>query len=169
MTLKTTPGKPFPLGATMDAKGVNFAIYSENATAVELCLFNNETDQQETEVINITEKSGNIWHVYVPGLKPGQLYGYRIDGPYDPANGHRFNKNKLLIDPNAKAITKELKWDASLYGYEFGNEQEDLSFSTQDNVRRGRQCTSHWVILWHRVCYSSFQRSSSQNLSYQVR
>lgn len=140
MTLKTTPGKPFPLGATMDANGVNFAIYSENATAVELCLFGNETDQQETEAINITEKSGNIWHVYVPGLKPGQLYGYRIDGPYDPANGHRFNKNKLLIDPNAKAITKELKWDASLYGYEFGNEQEDLSFSTQDSAPHMPKC-----------------------------
>jgi len=140
MTLRTTPGKPFPLGATMDANGVNFAIYSENATAVELCLFSHETDQHETEAINITEKSGNIWHVYLPGIKPGQLYGYRIDGPYEPANGYRFNKNKLLIDPNAKAITRKLEWNESLYGYEIGNEQEDLSFSNQDSAPHMPKC-----------------------------
>lgn len=128
------PGSPFPLGATIDKNGVNFAIYSENATKVELCFFENDTDEQEKAVVNITEKTGNIWHVYLPGIKSGQLYGYRIDGPYEPANGHRFNKNKLLIDPNAKAITQNLKWDKAVYGYEWGNKDEDLSYSNENSA-----------------------------------
>ena len=132
MNLTILPGKPFPLGATVYKKGVNFALYSENATGVELCLFN--ADNSPGERIRMTEKTDLIWHVFIEGLKPGQLYGYRVDGPYEPENGHRFNPNKLLLDPYAKAISGTIEWDDSLFGYEIGNENEDLSFSETDSA-----------------------------------
>ena len=134
--MKTTvyPGKAFPLGATWDGKGVNFTLYSEYATLVELCLFNNEADETESAKITVTEQNDYIWHVYIPGLKPGQLYGFRVHGPYEPANGHRFNPNKLLIDPYAKAIAGNIEWDDSLFGYEVGNPDEDLNFSKTDSA-----------------------------------
>lgn len=128
------PGKPFPLGATWDEQGVNFAIYSENATAIELCLFKNPADDNESEKINVTERTGHIWHIYIPGLKPAQMYGYRVSGPYEPQNGHRFNPNKLLLDPYAKAISGTIEWNDALFGYKIGNEQEDLSFSETDSA-----------------------------------
>jgi len=132
MNLTILPGKPFPLGATVYKKGVNFALYSENATGVELCLFN--ADNSPGERIRMAEKTDLIWHVFIEGLKPGQLYGYRVEGPYEPENGHRFNPNKLLLDPYAKAISGTIEWDDSLYGYEIGNENEDLSFSETDSA-----------------------------------
>src|SRR5215216_2098503 len=113
MKITTYPGKSFPLGATWDGKGVNFTLYSENATGVELCLFNSPEDEVETAKIPITEYSELIWHIYIPGLKPGQLYGFRVSGPYQPGNGHRFNNNKLLLDPYAKAISGTINWDDS--------------------------------------------------------
>jgi isoamylase len=128
------PGKAFPLGATWDGNGVNFAIYSENATAVELCLFDDIEDELESQKIPVTERSNLIWHVYLPGIKPGQLYGYRIHGPYEPEKGHRFNHNKLLIDPYAKAISRPITWNDALFGYEMGNPDEDLSFSKSDSA-----------------------------------
>jgi glycogen operon protein len=128
------PGKPFPLGATWDNEGVNFALFTETATAVDLCLFTDPKDAVEAEKIPVTEKTGYIWHVYVPGLKPGQLYGYRVSGPYEPHNGLRYNNNKLLLDPYAKAISGTIEWNDALFGYEIGNEQEDLSFSTADSA-----------------------------------
>ena len=134
MKITTYPGKSFPLGATWDGNGVNFTLYSENATGVDLCLFNTSEDEVEYEKIPITEYSELIWHVYIPGLKPGQLYGYRVHGPYEPENGHRFNPNKLLIDPYAKAISGTINWDDSLFGYEIGSADEDLSFSETDNA-----------------------------------
>ncbi|WP_179413519.1 glycogen debranching protein GlgX [Mucilaginibacter sp. E4BP6] len=134
MDKKIYPGKPYPLGATWDGKGVNFALYTDNATGVELCLFNNKDDKTESQIIPVTERSHQVWHVYLPDLKPGQLYGYRVDGPYEPENGHRFNRNKLLIDPYAKAVAGIINWDDALYGYEIGNEQQDLSFSEVDSV-----------------------------------
>jgi isoamylase len=134
MKITTYPGKSFPLGATWDGKGVNFTLYSENATGVELCLFNAPDDEIESERIKITEYSELVWHVYIPGLKPGQLYGYRVSGPYEPENGHRFNPNKLLLDPYAKAISGTINWDDSLFGYEIGSPDEDLSFSETDNA-----------------------------------
>ncbi|WP_295711750.1 glycogen debranching protein GlgX [Mucilaginibacter sp.] len=134
MKITTYPGKSFPLGATWDGKGVNFTLYSENATGVELCLFNAPNDEIESERIQITEYSELIWHVYIPGLKPGQLYGYRVSGPYEPENGHRFNPNKLLLDPYAKAISGTINWDDSLFGYQIGSPDEDLSFSETDNA-----------------------------------
>lgn len=128
------PGNPFPLGATWDGEGTNFSVYSENATAVELCLFNSIQDETETIRVKMLERTGNIWHIYIPGIKPGQLYGFRVHGKYEPQNGHRFNPNKLLIDPNTKAIAGTIDWHDSLFGYEIGSEEEDLSFSTQDSA-----------------------------------
>ncbi len=125
-------GSPFPLGATWDGKGVNFALFSEYATGVSLCLFDEE--EREMVIIKIEERYHHIWHVYIPELKPGQLYGYRVNGYYDPAKGHRFNPNKLLLDPYAKAISGTVHWHDSLFGYEVGSEQEDLSFSTGDSA-----------------------------------
>jgi isoamylase len=131
---KVYPGSPYPLGATWDGKGVNFALYAENATGVELCLFNNQKDETEAVKIPITERSAQVWHVYIPDAKPGQLYGYRVHGAYDPAAGHRFNPNKLLIDPYAKAIAGKIEWNDALFGYEPGNEAQDLSMSEMDSA-----------------------------------
>ncbi len=128
------PGSPYPLGATWDGEGVNFAIFSENAEVIELCLFNDEKDASEAVRIPIKERDHHVWHVYIPGLKPGQLYGYRVHGPFNPINGFRFNPNKLLIDPYAKAISGTISWHDSLFGYELGNELEDLSFNKQDSA-----------------------------------
>jgi glycogen operon protein len=128
------PGYPFPLGANWDGQGVNFALYSENATAVELCLFDGENDTVEAARIRVKEQTNHIWHIYIPNLKPGQLYGYRVYGPYEPQNGHRFNPNKLLIDPYAKAISGTINWNDALFGYEMGHPEEDQSFSDLDSA-----------------------------------
>jgi isoamylase len=128
------PGKPYPLGANWDGQGVNFALYSDNATGVELCLYDSSVDVKDPEVrVKVTERTHQIWHCYLPGVKPGQLYGYRVHGPYEPENGHRFNANKVLIDPYAKAISGTIDWHDSLFGYELGHDKEDLSFSTTDS------------------------------------
>lgn len=134
MKLDTLPGKPFPLGATYDGAGVNFTLYNENATAVELCFFDRDDAVTQTAKINITERSDQIWHIYVKDVKPGQLYGYRVHGPYEPQNGHRFNPNKLLLDPYAKAISGTIEWHDALFGYEVGDSEEDLSFSEADSA-----------------------------------
>jgi len=132
--LDVHPGVAYPLGATWDGAGVNFALYSENAAAVELCLFDSPDDEKEVIKIKIRERSHQIWHVYIPGLKPGQLYAYRVHGPYEPENGHRFNANKLLIDPYAKAIAGKIEWDDALFGYIVNDEAADLSFSEVDSA-----------------------------------
>jgi glycogen operon protein len=132
--MKTYPGYPYPLGAILDKNGVNFALFAENATAVELCLFDSESDETETHRIKLTERSHHVWHIYVPGLKPGQLYGYRVSGPYEPQNGHRYNHNKVLLDPYAKAIAGIINWDDSLFGYDINSEEKDLSFSETDSA-----------------------------------
>ncbi|UEG55094.1 glycogen debranching protein GlgX [Mucilaginibacter daejeonensis] len=134
MKINNFPGKPYPLGATPDSKGVNFAIYASNATKVELCLFKTPQDEVEYIKIDIREHSHYIWHTYVPHLKPGQLYGFRVHGPYEPQNGLRFNPNKLLIDPYAKAISGTINWHDSLFSYDVYSEEKDLSFSTTDSA-----------------------------------
>lgn len=128
------PGKPFPLGANWDGDGINFTIYADNAVSVELCLFNSIYDETEVFKIKMWERSYHVWHVYVPGLKPGQLYGYRLHGKYEPEEGHRYNPYKLLIDPYAKAIAGTMEWNDSLFGYEIGHPDEDLSFSKTDSA-----------------------------------
>jgi glycogen operon protein len=128
------PGSPYPLGATWDGNGVNFAIFSANAEAIELCLFDTPDAPREAVRIPLTAQTDHVWHVYIPGLQPGQLYGYRVYGPYAPEQGHRFNPHKLLIDPYAKATTGPIKWDDATHGYEVGSEAEDLSFDERDSA-----------------------------------
>lgn len=134
MNTTVYPGSPFPLGATFDERGVNFAIYAENANGVDLCLFNSLDNETESVKIRIKERTHHIWHVYVPGLKPGQLYGYRVYGPYEPHNGFRFNPTKLLIDPYAKAISGTMQWHDALFGYELLHPESDLSFNDTDSA-----------------------------------
>jgi len=130
--MRVWPGKPYPLGATWDGAGVNFAIFSEYATKVELCLFDSPDDKKEASRIVLPEQTDMVWHGYLPDVEPGQLYGYRIHGPYEPQNGHRFNGNKVVFDPYAKAIGRDVRWDDSLFGYKMGH--DDLSFDDRDNA-----------------------------------
>jgi len=128
------PGEPYPLGATWDGNGVNFALYAENATGVELCLFADKDDDFESIKVKVLDRTHQIWHVYVPDILPGQLYGYRIYGPYDPESGARFNPFKLLVDPYAKAISGMVKWNDAVFGYQVGSDKTDLSFSSVDSA-----------------------------------
>jgi glycogen operon protein len=125
------PGKPYPLGATYDGIGVNFALFSENAESVELCLFDSIGYEKR---ILVKERTHKNWHVYLPGIKPGQLYGFRVHGPFDPQNGYRFNPNKLLMDPYAYSINGTIDWSDALFPYKIGDRDEDLSFSTSDSA-----------------------------------
>jgi isoamylase len=126
-------GVPFPLGATWNGVGVNFALFSAHATKVELCLFDS-TGREEIERIELPEYTDEVWHVFVPDLKPGAVYGYRVHGPYAPEEGHRFNPNKLLLDPYAKAHIGELKWAPEIFGYTLDHEDGDLSFDERDSA-----------------------------------
>ncbi len=132
--MRVWPGSSYPLGATWDGEGVNFALFSENATGVDLCLFDEPFGARETHRIPMRERTHGVWHVYLPDLRPGDLYGYRVHGPYEPLRGNRFNPNKLLIDPYAKAINGSIQWSDSLFGYEIGNGQADLSMDTRDSA-----------------------------------
>jgi len=127
------PGKPSPLGATLTGEGVNFALFSENATGVELCLFENPHDEKPSICIPVREHTDGVWHCFLPGVGPGQLYSYRVSGPYEPVAGHRFNPNKLLLDPYARAITGLIKWGEEMFGYQFGGDDPDLTQDTRDN------------------------------------
>jgi isoamylase len=119
-------GQPYPLGATWDGMGVNFALFSENATGVELCLFRTADDGTESQKVQVRERTNMVWHCYLPDVRPGQLYGYRVHGPYEPQNGHRFNPAKLLLDPYARAITGPIKWSDAVFPYKVGSPNEDL-------------------------------------------
>ncbi len=132
--MRIWPGKPYPLGATWDGMGVNFALFSECATKVELCFFDLKSSTQESNRVVLEEQTDQVWHGYLPFIKPGQLYGYRIHGPYDPQNGHRFNPNKVVLDPYAKAIGRDLKWDDSLFGYKLNDSAADLTFDESDSA-----------------------------------
>ncbi len=138
--IEVWPGSPYPLGATWDGEGVNFAIFSEHADRVELCLFDAEDDAEEKARIPFTEVTHQIWHAYFPNLKPGQLYGYRIHGPYEPREGQRFNPSKLLLDPYAKAITGTLDWDDALFSYTVGDPDDDLSYDERDSAPYVPKC-----------------------------
>ncbi len=132
-------GLPHPLGATWDGKGVNFALFSANATKVELCLFDH-AGKRETDRIELPEYTDQIFHGWVEGVTPGTPYGYRVHGIYAPEEGHRFNANKLLLDPYARAHTGELIWDSACYGYTIGHEDEDLSFDDRDSAEFMPKC-----------------------------
>jgi isoamylase len=127
-------GAPYPLGATWDGRGTNFALFSAHASKVELCLFDRE-GRRETQRVTLPERTDDVWHVYLSHVAPGQLYGYRVHGPYEPRAGHRFNPNKLLIDPYSKRLAGHFAWTDAHFGYRTGARQEDLSFDRRDNAR----------------------------------
>ncbi len=128
------PGAPYPLGASWDGTGVNFALFSEHATAVELCLFEGLDAPREAVRIPVTAQTDHVWHIYVRGLQPGQLYGYRVYGPYAPDEGHRFNPHKLLIDPYARALSSMIRWDDATHGYTILHPDEDRSYDERDSA-----------------------------------
>jgi isoamylase len=132
-------GKPYPLGATWDGEGVNFALFSENAEKVELCLFGPQ-GRRELQRIEMRDQTDLVWHCYLPEIRPGQGYGYRVYGPYDPARGHRFNPNNLLLDPYAKSITGPLRWSDAHFGYRVESKREDLSFDKGDSAPGMPKC-----------------------------
>ena len=134
MQPRVWPGRSNPLGATWDGGGVNFALFSEHATSVELCLFESAEDRIESSRVRLKEQTDRIWHVYLPDVRPGQLYGYRVHGPFDPPAGHRFNANKVLLDPYARAIGRGIGWSDAMFGHEFGNVAEDLQQDDRDNA-----------------------------------
>jgi glycogen operon protein len=159
--MKLWPGKPYPLGATWDGAGVNFSLFSENATKVELCLFDRNDDRRETR-IPMTEQTHQVWHVYLPEVRAGQFYGYRVHGPYEPQLGHRFNPSKLLLDPYAKAVAGTVRWSDGLFGYRIGDPQADLSYDDRDSAANMPKCVVvdpafSWgndmppAIPWHRT------------------
>jgi glycogen operon protein len=138
--MRTWPGTPYPLGATWDGEGVNFALFSEHATRVELCVFDRADAGEAIETIALPEATDDVWHVYLPDARPGMLYGYRVYGPYEPQEGHRFNPAKLLIDPYAKAITDNITWSDELFGYTIGDPEADLSRDDRDSAGAMPKC-----------------------------
>ncbi|GMU81712.1 MAG: glycogen operon protein GlgX homolog [Planctomycetota bacterium] len=132
--MRLWPGYPYPLGANWDGEGVNFSLFSEAATAVELCLFDAPRGAKETALIPLRERTHGVWHIYLPDVRPGQLYGYRVHGPYAPDHGSRFNPAKLLLDPYARAITGDIEWNDALFGYHMGDARGDLSWDPRDSA-----------------------------------
>ncbi|HEV3258286.1 MAG TPA: alpha-amylase family glycosyl hydrolase, partial [Gemmataceae bacterium] len=132
--MRVFPGQPYPLGATWDGAGVNFALFSEHATNVELCLFESMDSRAEAQRVPLREYTDLVWHAYLPDVQPEQLYGYRVHGPYEPAKGLRFNPHKVLLDPYAKAIGRDLRWSDELFGYHINDPAADLSYDTRDSA-----------------------------------
>ena len=130
--MRIWPGRPYPLGARWDGRGVNFALFSAHATRVELCLFDTRTGA-EWECVPLREQTDLVWHCYLPDVRPGQLYGYRVHGPYEPQHGHRFNSNKVLVDPYARLIGRDIRWSDAMFGYRVGDAAADLSQDTRAN------------------------------------
>jgi glycogen operon protein len=132
--MRVWPGQPYPLGATWTGLGVNFAIFSSHATRVELCLFDARDATAPSACVPLPEHTDMVWHGCLPDVRPGQLYGYRVHGPYDPAAGHRFNPHKVVMDPYAKSVGRPVRWDDSMFGYRIGDEATDLTMDTRDNA-----------------------------------
>jgi isoamylase len=163
------PGRPYPLGATFDGEGTNFALYSRHAEGIELCLFS-EDGAREVRKVRVTERTGHVWHVYLPGVRAGALYGYRAHGPYEPEKGHRFNASKLLVDPYAKAIYGEADLNGPVHAYRLGAPEGDLAFDDTDSapaVPKGVVMGNHYDwegdraprTPWHRsVIYETHVR-----------
>ncbi len=133
------PGRAYPLGATWDGEGVNFALFSQHADKVELCLFD-DGGRRELQRIVLRERTDDVWHCYLPEARPGMAYGYRVHGPYQPEAGHRFNPHKLLVDPYAKDLIGRLRWGDALYGYTVGSKRGDLSFDRRDSAALMPKC-----------------------------
>ncbi len=150
---RVEPGLPYPLGATWDGAGVNFALFSANAEKVELCLFD-ARGRRELARIALPEYTDEVWHGYLPDARPGTLYGYRVSGAYDPGRGHRFNHHKLLLDPYAKALSGSLRWSDAHYGYRIGAHRADLSFDRRDNASGMPKC----VVLEEAFTWGADQR-----------
>lgn len=147
-SMRVFPGQPYPLGATWDGRGVNFALFSANAEKVLLCLFD-PSGKREVQRIAMPERTDEVWHVYLPNIQPGQLYGYRVFGPYDPERGHRFNHNKLVLDPYAKAINSSLIFHETMLGFRLGSPKGDMSFDRRDSAPFTPKCvvvddSFHW-------------------------
>jgi glycogen operon protein len=140
--MRVWPGEPTPLGATWDGEGVNFALFSQHATRVELCLFEAGSPVESQRVV-LPERTHHVWHGYLPDLRPGALYGYRVHGPYDPERGHRFNPKKLLLDPYAKAIAGRVEWSDALFGYRIGDRRSDRSLDSRDSA----PCVPRSVVI----------------------
>jgi len=131
--IEVWPGLPYPLGSHWNGKGVNFALYSQHAEKIELLLFDKQTHALSMTLV-LPDQTGPVWHGYIEGLKPGQLYAYRVYGPYDPDKGHRFNPNKVLLDPYAKTIGRPLKWSDDLFGYSLANGTDDRVACIKNSV-----------------------------------
>ena len=131
--MRISEGKQYPLGATLDDKGANFAVFSANGTKVEVCLFDSD-GKKETGRFELPEYTDEIFHGHIEGVGPGTFYGFRVHGPYEPEEGHRFNPNKLLLDPYARAHVGQLTWDPAVFGYTIGAEGDDLSFDERDSA-----------------------------------
>ncbi|MGH3622262.1 MAG: glycogen debranching enzyme, partial [Sciscionella sp.] len=129
--MRAWQGTSYPLGASYDGAGTNFAVFSQAAERVELCLF--DADGTETRVV-LPEVDGFVWHGYLPGVLPGQRYGYRVHGAYDPKNGQRCNEDKVLLDPYAKAVTGDLSWDEAVFGYQFDDQDERNDLDSAGHV-----------------------------------
>src|ERR1700730_9698382 len=138
--MRVWTGAPYPLGATWTGTGINFAIYSENATGIDLCLFDEPEADRENVRIRFREKTDHVWHLFLPDAQPGQLYGYRVYGPYTPQQGHRFNASKVVVDPYARAIAGKVLWGPEMFGYPLGGPAEDLKSDYQDNVALMPKC-----------------------------
>src|SRR5258706_3197844 len=132
--MRVWPGNPYPLGATWTGVGVNFALFSAHATKVELCLFDSPDASKESRRIVLPEYTDMVWHAFLPDARPNQLYGYRVHGPYEPAKGHRFNANKVVMDPYAKSVARTIQWADEMFGYQVGHPDADLSFDTRGNA-----------------------------------
>jgi isoamylase len=132
--MRLRPGKPYPLGAHWDGSGVNFSLFAENASGVKLCLYDGSKGKNEETRIAVKEQTDWVWHIYLPDVRPGQLYGYRVEGPYEPEKGPRYNSGKLLLDPYAKAIAGSVEWSDALFGYTVGDPDADLSRDDRDSA-----------------------------------
>ncbi len=140
LTLRVWPGQPYPLGARWDGEGVNFTLFSEHAERVELCLYETGNPSRQMGRVTLPERTHNVWHGYLPDIRPSQLYGYRVHGPYAPVQGHRFNSNKLLLDPYAKAIAGQVTWAKATFGYEQDSSEADLAFDDTDSADAMPRC-----------------------------
>jgi len=138
--MRVWPGRPYPLGATWDGMGVNFALFSEYAQKVELCLFDSPDSTREGQRVVLGQYTDQVWHAYLPDIRPGQVYGYRVHGPYRPELGLRFNPNKVLVDPYAKSIVRQTRWKETMFGYMQGPGQEEGGYDPRDNAAYAPLC-----------------------------